>query len=82
MKHVIELMFKVQISPDNPWVTQTRVVVLRQIHFCELNSTFNGNSDNKLFAIFLSNRFEFLSDNRATCSLQRFKQTTDEKDQM
>ena len=79
VKHFIELMFKVQISLDTPMtVTKTRVVVLRQIHFCELNSTFNGNSHYKLFAIFLSNRCEFLSDDLATYSLQRFKRTTDE----
>ena len=79
MRHVIELMFKVQISLDTPMtVTKTRVVVLCQIHFCELNSTFNGNSHYKLFAIFLSNRCEFLSEDLATYSLQRFKRTTDE----
>ena len=63
-------------------VTQTRVVILRPSHFCELKSTLNGNSHYKSFAIFLSNRREFLSEDLVIHSLQRSKRIADEKRQI
>ena len=65
-----------------PRVTQTRVAILHPSHFCDFNSTFNGNSHYKSFAIFLSNRREFLSNDLYIHSLQRSKQIADEKKQM
>ena len=53
VRYAIELLLKVQISPDH--LTSE---VLRPILFCELYRTFNGNSHYKLFASFL---WEFLS---------------------
>ena len=79
VRRVIEFMFKDQKARIIPRVTQTRVVILRPSHFCELNSSFNGNSHYKSFAIFLSNRRELISNNLAIHSLQRSKRIADEK---
>ena len=46
------------------------------------NSTFNGNFHYESFAIFLSNRREFLSNDLDILSLQRSKRIADEKRQM
>ena len=42
--------------------------------FCELYNAFNGISHKKLFAVFLPNRWEFLSDYLATYSGQKSQQ--------
>ena len=50
--------------------------------YCELNSDFNGISNQKLFAVFLPNRWEFLSDYLVTYSGQKSQQMADIKIQM
>ena len=75
VRHAIELLFKVQISPVHP--TSNTSVFHVQALSCELCSTFNGNSDYKLFPIFLSNRREFSSVYLDTYSWQRSKLFTD-----
>ena len=74
VRHVIELTFKVQISRIILRVTQTRMVFYVQATFTNL-----GNPNYKLFAIFLSNRCEFLSEDIATYSLQRSKRITEKR---
>ena len=76
---VIQLIFKDQKSPDHSTSNTKSSGALGPSHFCELNSTFNGNSHYKSFAIFLSNRSEFLSDDLVIHSLQRSKRIADEK---
>ena len=55
----MELMLKIQISAFHPTSNTTESGVLRHRHFCELNSTFNGNSHYKSFAIFLRTDAKF-----------------------
>ena len=62
--------------------TQIRVVILRTYPFCELYSAFFGISHKKLFAVFLPNRWEFLSDYLVTYSGQNSQQIADKKIQM
>ena len=79
---LLNLCLKIKYARIIPRVTQTSVVILHPSHFCELNSTFNGNSHYKSFAIFLSNRRELLSDDLVIHSLQKSKRIADEKKQM
>ena len=50
--------------------------------FCELYSASNGISHKKLFAVFLPNRWKFLSDLLVKYSGQKFQQIADKKKQM
>ena len=77
-RKAFELWFKVQISSDH----QLELCFYGHTLFCELNSAFNGISHKKLFAVFLPNRWEFLSDYLITYSGQKSKQITDKKIQM
>ena len=55
-RHAIELLFKVQISPNHPSSNTNLSGVFTLIpFFCELCSAFNGISQNKMFAICLTN---------------------------
>ena len=60
-------------------VTQIRVVFLRNAPFCELYNAFNGISHKKLFAVFLPNRWEYLSDYLVTNSGHNTQQIANKK---
>ena len=76
-KQAIELLFKVQISPDHPSSKTNKLSFYVHNPFCELYSAFNGISHKKLFAVFLPKRWEFLSDYFITYSGQKSQQITD-----
>ena len=63
-------------------VTQVRVVFLCTYPFCELYNAFNGIFHKKLFAVFLLNQWEFLSDYLVTYVGQKSQQISDKKIQM
>ena len=80
-RQAIELLFKVQISLDHP-SSNTKwscVITYISIPFCELYNVFNGISHKKLFAVFLPNRWEFLSDYLDTYSGQKSQQIAGKK---
>ena len=60
-------------------VTQIRVVFYAHTPFCEFYNAFNGISHKKLFAVFLPNRWEFLSDYLITYSGQKSQQIAGKK---
>ena len=70
---------KVQISPDTITSNKKkiRVMVYVQVLFCEVYSTLNGNFHYKMFVVFLSTRWEFVSDEFVTYSQKRSKRITD-----
>ena len=74
---LLNLCFKFKSARITLRVTQIRVVFYVHTHFCELYSAFNGISHQKLFAVFLPNRWEFLSDYLVTYSGQKSQQIAD-----
>ena len=79
-RQAIELLFKVQISLDHPSSNTNKSCVFTFIPlFCELYNAFNGISHKKLFAVFLPNRWEFLSDYLVTYSGQKSQQIAGKK---
>ena len=78
-RHAIELLFKVQISPDQPTNNTNERDILLPYPFLGTLQCFQWNFPFKLFAIFLQNKSEFLSDNLVPYSLKISKQITDKK---
>ena len=68
-RQAIELLLKIKISLDHP-SSNTKLELCFYVHttFCKLYNAFNGISHKKLFAVFLPNRWEFLSDYLVTYS--------------
>ena len=82
-RQAIELLFKVQISLDHPSSNTNESCVFGYLPlFVNFTNAFNGISCKKLFAVFLSNRWEFLSDYLVTYSGQKFQQIAGKKIQM
>ena len=63
-------------------VTQIRAVFYVHTPFCELYNSFNEISHKKVFAVFLPNRWEFLSDYLVTYSGQKSQRIADTKIKM
>ena len=72
-------MLKDQISLDHPTSNTNSSGDFTSKPLLRTNSTFNGNSHYKSFAIFLSNRRDFFSDDLVIHSLQRSKRIANEK---
>ena len=81
-RHAIEYCLKFKSARILFRVTQIRVVFFVHTLFCELYSALNGIYHKKLFAVFLPNRWEFLSDYLVTYSGQKSQQIADKKIQM
>ena len=76
------MLLKEKINPDHPTSNTNYSDFFTPEHALRTCFTFNGNSNYKLFAIFLSNSSKFLSDNLVTYSRNRSKRITVKKIQM
>ena len=77
-RQAIELLLKTINQSGSPFREyKLELCFYVHTHFCELYSAFNGISHKNLFAFFLPNRSEFLSDYLVKYSGQKSQQLAD-----